>query len=54
MAPTPGTFQKPRFNVYTMMLFISLVALIIACVLLYQELLLYGDFPWWKTTGATP
>ena len=39
---------KPGFDVYTMMLVISLVAVIIACVLLWLELRSYGPFPWWN------
>jgi hypothetical protein len=30
--------EKPRWNVYTMMLLLSLLAIIIACVCLYLEL----------------
>ena len=36
--------QKPQSNVYTVMLLISLVALIIGCVLLYLEIDAYGGF----------
>ncbi len=41
--------QKPRSNVYTMMLVISLIATITASLLLYWELNRYGTFPQWKT-----
>jgi len=42
--------QKPRTNVYTMMLIISLIAIITSCVLLYLELRPYMEdgkgWPW--------
>jgi hypothetical protein len=50
---------KPRFNVYTMMLLLSLCAIIIGCVLLYLEMDSYkpkngggGGWPW-ETKGLT-
>jgi hypothetical protein len=49
---------KPRFNVYTMMLLLSLCAIIGACILLYFELDSYtpenggGGWPW-ETRGVT-
>jgi len=46
--------QKPRANVYTMMLVVSLCAIIVACVVLWLELKSYGDFPWWDTKGVAP
>ena len=36
--------QKPRSDVYTMMLIVSFVALVISCILLYLELGRYGGF----------
>lgn len=42
--------EKPRFNVYTMMLVLSFIAVCIACLLLYLELDHYqqpdGRWPW--------
>lgn len=46
--------QKQKTSVYTVMLFISFAAIVLASVLLYQELILWGDYPWWKTTDAIP
>jgi hypothetical protein len=47
---------KPRFNIYTMMLLLSLFAIITGCVLLYLEMESYkpekGGWPW-ETKGAT-
>jgi len=47
---------KPRFNIYTMMLLLSLFAIITGCVLLYLEMESYkpekGGLPW-ETKGAT-
>lgn len=41
---------KPRFNIYTMMLLLSLFAIITGCVLLYLEMESYkpekGGWPW--------
>ena len=41
--------QKPRSNIYTVMLLLSLVAIITACILLYAELRKSGDWPPWTT-----
>ena len=49
-APT----QKQKINVYTMMLVIAFFCLVTACVLLYQELTLWGNYPWWNTEGGKP
>ncbi|MBW3596164.1 MAG: hypothetical protein KY475_02695 [Planctomycetes bacterium] len=46
-------YQKPKFNVYTMMLILSLMALVTGCILLYLELQPYGEFmKWWDTSGV--
>ena len=45
---------KQRTSVYTVMLFISFAAIVLASILLYQELKMWGDYPWWKTTEAIP
>ncbi|HRX82059.1 MAG: hypothetical protein H6821_12600 [Planctomycetaceae bacterium] len=44
--------QKQKISVYTVMLFISFCAIVLACMLLWMELQLWGDYPWWKTTEA--
>lgn len=49
-APT----QKQKLSVYTMMLVIAFFCLITACVLLYQELTLWGSYPWWNTDEGKP
>ncbi len=46
--------QKPRANIYTMMLVLSLCAIIVACLVLWLELKSYGDYPWWDTKGVAP
>lgn len=43
--------QKQSFNIYTMMLILSFLALVTACILLYLELQLHGSYPWWKPLG---
>jgi len=40
--------QKPDTDVYTVMLIISLISILTACLLLYLELARYGNYPWWK------
>lgn len=40
--------EKPQTNVYTVMLMISLAAIMIACLLLYLEGSRFGPWPWWK------
>jgi hypothetical protein len=47
---------KQRFNVYTMMLIVSFIALVLGSLMLYTELNKYGPFPQWRTTeaGSTP
>ncbi len=44
--------QKQRFNVYTMMLVLSFIAICTACTLLYSELSTYGKFPYWDASAA--
>ena len=46
--------QKQRMNVYTMMLIISFICIVTACVLLYMELKRWGNYPWWNTSEAVP
>lgn len=46
--------QKQKISVYTVMLFISFCAIVLACILLWMELQLWGDYPWWKTSDAIP
>ncbi len=50
--PQQPRTQKPRSNVYTMMLILSFAAIVTACVLLYLQLAEYGDFPWWDASGV--
>jgi hypothetical protein len=40
--------RKRPYDVYTVMLFISFIALLTGCLLLYSELNSYGSFPWFK------
>jgi hypothetical protein len=35
------------------MLFIAAIALTTGCVLLYRELVSYGQFPYWRPTSAS-
>ena len=47
--------QKPRLNVYTMMLLLSFIALLVGTILLVMELSKYGEFlDWWNTQGTQP
>ena len=41
-----GPYRKPRWDLYTWMLFISLMAVVIACVCLFLEVKDYGDTPY--------
>ena len=43
--PSSGNYQKQRFSIYSMMMFISFAALLTGCILLYLELKLWGDIP---------
>ena len=47
-ASSPARTEKPRSNVYTMMLILSFFAIATACAMLWLELSTYGDYPWWK------
>ena len=48
-APKPtGPYRKPRPDIYTVLLAIAVVALLIACVLLYLETADYPDKPPWS------
>ena len=40
--------MQQGFSIYTMMLIISLIALLTACVLLWLELSSYGSWPQWN------
>ncbi len=46
--------QKPRVNIYTIMLVLAFFAIVVACVVLWLELKEYGDYPWWETKGIAP
>ena len=53
MARTPGKtgpYRKPRADVYTVLLLVALIAMIVSCVVLYVEVLDYGENP----LGAAP
>jgi hypothetical protein len=47
-----GIEEKPRFDIYTMMLILAFLAITVACFLLWFELQAYGPFPQWKTEGV--
>jgi hypothetical protein len=40
--------EKPKSDVYTMMLLVAFIALVAACVMLWLEGSSYGAWPWWK------
>ena len=40
--------EKPRADVYTMMLLIAFIALTVACIMLWLEGSSYGAWPWWN------
>ena len=46
--------QKQPYNIYTVMLIISLICIVTSCFLLYKELQRWGNYPWWNTSDATP
>jgi hypothetical protein len=46
--------QKQKTNVYTVMLIVSFVCIVTACVLLWLELQRWGSHPWWNTNEGTP
>lgn len=40
---------RPKSNVYTAMLLVALIALSVACFLLYREMVWAGgNYPWWR------
>jgi hypothetical protein len=43
-----ATVKKQPTDIFTVMLIISLAAVLIACVLLVLELNRFGSYPWWK------
>ncbi len=49
-----GPVQKQKTNVYTVMLIVSFICIVAACLLLYAELKRWGSYPWWNTAAATP
>lgn len=44
----PQAPTQPKTDVYTVMLILSLIAIIVACTVLYFELGTYGDYPQWR------
>ena len=48
LGPQQPRVQKARSNVQTMMLIVSLAAIVTSCVLLYLYLDQYGDYPWFE------
>lgn len=40
--------KKAETDIYTVMLIISLAAILVACMMLWLELKTFGDFPQWK------
>ena len=54
MVGTPSPAPKQETNVYTVMLIVSFLCIVTACLLLYFELRRWGSFPWWNTAAATP
>lgn len=51
-----GPYRKPKADIYTVLLAIAVVAMLIACVLLYLETADYPDKPPWSggPTGKAP
>jgi hypothetical protein len=41
-----GPYRKPRLDIYTVILALALVAIIIACIVLYLEVADYGKPPY--------
>jgi len=50
---TTAPSTKHGFNIYSMMLLLSFIALSVGAMLLYYELQKYGSFPWWKAGTAS-
>lgn len=50
--------MKRNYDLYTVMLYISFIALVAASLMLYMELRAYGTYPWWNPApsggGAAP
>jgi hypothetical protein len=43
-----GPVKKQPTDIYTVMLIISMVAVLSACILLLLELNRFGSYPWWN------
>jgi hypothetical protein len=50
--PRGVVVEKPRANVYTVLLVLSFVAIVIGCLCLMGELAAYGPGVPWNTSGA--
>lgn len=48
-----GPYRKPRPDIYTVMLALSLVAIIIGCIVLFLEVADYGDPPYELGSSAS-
>lgn len=44
MPPVAGAYRKPKTNIYTLLLVLSLVALLVGCIFLYLEIRRFGGF----------
>ena len=54
VSPRGVIVDKPRFNIYTMMLVLSFIALLIGCLCLYGEMSAYSGptgRPWNTASG---
>jgi hypothetical protein len=49
-----GPYRKPRTDIYTWMLALALVAILIACLCLYLEVVDYGPNPFSASLAAPP
>jgi hypothetical protein len=47
-----GPYRKPRADIYTVLLALALVAIIIGCVVLFQEVADYGEQPYQLSLSA--
>jgi hypothetical protein len=51
-SPTTQPTPQRKMNVYTFMLIVSFVAISLGAILLFTELMKYGSYPWWSTSGS--
>ena len=50
--PAGPPAEKPRTNIYTVMLILAFCFIVTATIMLSLELAKFGEYPWWKVPAG--